>query len=83
MNDHLYTAALPVIGKTGTQVFLGGDAKEGLTWGDDQKNRPISPNAVIMDKKYYEILGEPEEVVIIITTEEGWKKHLAQFDKST
>lgn len=44
-----------------------------MTWGTDQGGRMVEVSEFQVDKKYWEILGCPAEIVFMFGNEEGFK----------
>lgn len=52
-------------------VFIGTGG--GMKWGDDEGNREIANSEFVVDKKYWENLGSPDEIAFGFSTGEGWE----------
>lgn len=69
--NQLYAAALPFIEIRGNQVAFGGNPE--ALWGEPSK-RPIESCEFVIDRRYWELLGRPDKMIVGMSTEAGWEK---------
>lgn len=70
----LYAASLPFVEVRGDQVVFGG-APEGMTWGGDHpEHRAIAGSEFVIDKRYWELCGSPDKLVVGFANEDGWNE---------
>lgn len=71
----LYAAALPFIEERETQVVFGNTPKD-ATWAEHEEDpaRPMAGAEVVIDKRFWLLLGKPDQLVFGFAKEEGWEK---------
>lgn len=73
-NDTLYAATLPFIEQRGNQVAFGGVPADYSWDGDHPEHRPIEGGELVIDKRYWELLGSPDKLVVGFACTAGWEK---------
>lgn len=80
-HDNLYATALPLIEERGDQVVFGGVGDATMTWGDSDEygpGRPIAGTEFVIDRRYWELCGKPDKLVVGIASEAGWDGWVSQ-----
>ena len=72
---NLYAAKFPFLRIENYQAVFGGEAPTGATWHD----RAMASAEIRIDREYWFQLGEPNELVVMFTTEEGFKYHMSDY----
>lgn len=82
MNDALYAAALNLIEERGNQIVFGGNPN--LTWGaneelGDSEPRRVEAGELVIDRRYWILLGKPMQLVVGFANEAGWSKWVGKL----
>lgn len=72
--NNTYAGALPFKEIDGDWAVFGGDFKGEMRWGEEQGNRDIVPPEFRVDKRYWELIGKPDPMVVVMQTIEDNEK---------
>lgn len=77
VNDSLYAAGLKFIEERGNQVVFGGALP--ATWSvseeyGDLEPRPMESGELVIDRRFWLMLGKPEMLWVGFAIEAGWAK---------
>lgn len=73
--ETMYIGRLTLVTAGKTKAIFEANLDPNITWGDDQGNRPVSGSRFEVDKKFWELLGCPDEITFGFGTAEGWKQN--------
>ena len=74
--ETVYVAILPVQAIGDTTAVIHGGGGPSAWWNDraDELQREVAPSSMLVDKRFIEDLGNPDQVVVVFTTVKGWYK---------
>lgn len=72
----LFSTGLPLIKEEGLVVTFGGETPDNYSWGETEYGpaRAIAGTYFEIDKRFWEMLGKPQEIIVGFANEDGWEK---------